>query len=120
VIHVEHADMRRVVRAVGEAGVDDVELLLVGRETMPVRLYEVVDDDFNVAGLRIDPVDVVLFLLLRRLDALAGAPSRLGTGRLGQRLVGCDDVIALILPSQASMRASAARITSTGESCPAR
>jgi hypothetical protein len=59
---------------------------------MPVRLYEVVDDDFNVAGLRIDPVDVVLFLLLRRLDALAGAPSRLGTGRLGQRLVGCDDV----------------------------
>src|SRR6266403_3691308 len=31
-IHVEHADMRRVVRSVREAGVDDIKLLLVRRE----------------------------------------------------------------------------------------
>ena len=49
--------MRRVVRAVGEAGVDDVKLLLVGRESDAVRLDEVVVDDFDVAGLRIDAVD---------------------------------------------------------------
>ena len=48
-IHVEHADMRRVLRTVGKAGVDDVELLLVRREGNAVRLYEVVGDNLDLA-----------------------------------------------------------------------
>src|SRR5713226_10185887 len=40
-IKVEHADMRRVVRPVREAGVEDIELLLVGREGNAVGLHEV-------------------------------------------------------------------------------
>src|SRR6202521_3717368 len=39
-IRVEHADMRRVVRPVREAGIDDIELLLVGREAKAVGLRE--------------------------------------------------------------------------------
>jgi hypothetical protein len=49
-IQVEHADMRRVVRPVREAGVDDIELLLVGREGNTVRLHEVIDDNLDVTG----------------------------------------------------------------------
>src|SRR4030088_1323991 len=62
-IHVEHPDMRRVVWPVREAGVDDIELLFVGREGNAVGLHEVVDDNLDVARFRINPVDVFLFLL---------------------------------------------------------
>src|ERR1700674_2379340 len=62
-IQVEHADMRRVVRPVREAGVEDIELLLVGGEGNAVGLHEVIDDNLDVTGFRIHPVDVMLFLL---------------------------------------------------------
>ena len=55
--------MRRVVRPVREAGVADIELLLVRREAKAVRLHEVVDDHLDVTGFRIHPVDVFLVLL---------------------------------------------------------
>src|SRR6201993_437372 len=42
-IQVEYTDMRRIVGPVGEAGVDDIELLLVGREGNYVGLNEVID-----------------------------------------------------------------------------
>src|SRR5262249_50595045 len=47
-IHVEHADMRRIVRPIRKAGVDDVKLLLVGREGEAVGLDEIVDDNLDV------------------------------------------------------------------------
>src|SRR6267142_4105269 len=72
-IHVEHADMRRVVRPVGEAGVADIELLLVRREAKAVRLHEVIDDHLDVAGFRIHPVYVLLFLLGLGFEALIKA-----------------------------------------------
>jgi len=68
-IDVEYADMRRVFRTLRDAGVDVVEALLVGRERDAIWLREVVDNDFDLTGLRIDPVDVVLFLLFFRTDA---------------------------------------------------
>jgi len=80
-IHVEHADMRRVVRPIGEASVDDVELLLVRREGNAIGLDEVVDNNLDVTGFRVDAVDVVLFLLGLGLDALivaADAVDRIG------------------------------------------
>src|ERR1700682_4621194 len=43
-IQVERADMRRIVRTVREAGVDDIEGRLVGREGNAVGLHEVIDD----------------------------------------------------------------------------
>ena len=61
-IHVEHTDKRRVVRPVREAGVDDIELLLIGREGKAIGLHEVIDDYLDLAGFRIDPEDVVLCL----------------------------------------------------------
>src|SRR6266481_4843935 len=56
-INVENADMRRVFRPVREAGVADIELLLVGREGKAVGLDEVIDDNFDVTGFWIHPVD---------------------------------------------------------------
>ena len=72
-IDVEHADMRRIVRTVGDACVDHIELLLVGREGNTVELHEVVDHNLGVTGFRIDPEYVVLLLLLPGLDALVVA-----------------------------------------------
>ena len=80
VIHVEYADVRRVLWIVGEPGIDDVELLLVGREGDAVRLDEIVNDDFDATGF-IDPIDVALLLLGRGLDAFieaADAVDRVG------------------------------------------
>jgi hypothetical protein len=51
---------------------------------------------------------------IERAQRRAGAPSRLGTGRLGQRLVGCDDVHRVDLPRH---RKRGARHR---ERCPAR
>src|SRR5262245_52064953 len=47
-IHVEHADMRRVVRPVRAARVNDIELLLGRREGNAVGLHEVIDDNLDV------------------------------------------------------------------------
>ena len=90
-IHVEHADMRRVVRPVREAGVADIELLLVRREAKAVGLHEVIDDHLDVTGFRIDPVDVLLFLLGIGLDALVEAADAVGRVEEPDRTVGSDD-----------------------------
>src|SRR6478736_2352404 len=89
-IHVEHADVRRVVRPVREAGVD-VELLLVRREDNAVGLYEVIGDNLDVTRFRIDPVDVTLFLLGLGFDALIKAAD--SVDRIGEpdRTIGSDD-----------------------------
>src|SRR5215203_5783949 len=70
--------MRRVVRPVREAGIADIELLLVRREAKAVRLDEVIDDHLDVTGFRIHPVDVVLFLLRLGLDALVKTADAVG------------------------------------------
>src|SRR5262245_28026359 len=83
--------MRRVARTVGESGIDDVELLLVGREADAIRLDEVVDDNLDVAGFRIDPIDIVLFLLGRGFDTFVEAADTVD--RIGEPdgAVGSDD-----------------------------
>jgi len=58
------------VRAIGEASVDDINLLFVRREGNAVGLDKIVDDHFDVTGFRVDPVDVVLFLLRIGFDTL--------------------------------------------------
>src|SRR3982074_421750 len=92
-IHVEHADMRRVVRPVREAGVADIELLLVRREAKAVGLHEVIDDDLDVTGFRIHPVDVFLFLLRVCLDALVIAADAVGWVAEPDRIIGRDDQV---------------------------
>src|SRR5215471_10784420 len=92
-VHVEHADMRRVVRPVREAGIDDVELLLVGREGDAVWFHEVIDNNLDISGFRIDPVDVVLFLLLCGLDALVIAADAVGWIGKPDRTIGSDNRI---------------------------
>ena len=82
--------MRRVVRPVGEAGVADIELLLVGREAKAVGLDEVVDHHLDVTGFRIDPVDVFLVLLGVGLDALIKAADAVGWIAEPDRAVGGD------------------------------
>ena len=54
----------------GDAAVDDVQLLFVRREAQTVRLREIVDDDGDGPTLRIDAIDVVLLLFLLSLEAL--------------------------------------------------
>ena len=83
--------MRRVVRPVREAGVADIELLLVRREAKAVGLHEVIDDHLDVTGFRIHPVDVVLFLLGLGLDALVKAADAVGGIAEPDRTVGSDD-----------------------------
>jgi hypothetical protein len=61
--------VRRVVRPVREAGVDDIELLLVGTEGDAVGLDEIVDDNLDVTGFRIAPA--TLFI-----DPYATTPTR--------------------------------------------
>src|SRR5882672_2400868 len=90
-IHVEHADMRRVVRPVREAGVADIELLLVRREAKAVGLHEVIDDNLDITGFRIHPVDVFLFLLRLGFDALVIAADTVGWVAEPDRTVGRDD-----------------------------
>src|ERR1700716_487348 len=90
-IHVEHADMRRVVRPVGEAGIADIELLLVRREAKAVRLHEVIDHHLDVAGFRIHPVDVFLVLLGVGLDALVIAADTVGWVAEPDRTASRDD-----------------------------
>src|ERR1043166_1009391 len=62
-IQIERANMRRILRSIREPGVAYIELLLVGREGKAIGFDEVIDDDLDLAGFRIDPVDVMLFLL---------------------------------------------------------
>src|ERR1700681_923918 len=90
-IQVERADMRRVVRPVREAGVEDIELLLVRREGNAVGLHEVIDDNLDVTGFRIHPVDVVLFRLRLGFEALIIAAD--AVGRIGKpdRTIGSDN-----------------------------
>ena len=83
--------MRRVVRPVREAGVADIELLLVRREAKAVGLHEVIDDNLDVTGFRIYPVDVFLFLLRLGLDALIKAADAVGWIVEPDRTVGSDD-----------------------------
>src|SRR6185295_5754072 len=42
-VQIEHANMRRIVRAIRESGVAYIELLLVRREGKSIGLHEVVD-----------------------------------------------------------------------------
>src|SRR5215207_1191040 len=83
--------MRRVVRPVREAGIADIELLLVRREAKAVRLDEVIDDHLDVTGFRIHPVDVVLFLLRLGLDALVKTADAVGRIAEPDRTVARDD-----------------------------
>src|SRR4051795_13713992 len=83
--------MRRVVRPVREAGVADIELLLVRREAKPVGLYEVINDNLDVTGFRIDAVDVMLFLLRLGLDALIIAADAVDWVAEPDRTIGSDD-----------------------------
>jgi hypothetical protein len=83
--------MRRVVGPVGEAGIADIELLLVRREAKAVRLHEVIDHHLDVAGFRVDPVDVLLVLLGVGLDALVEAADAVGRVAEPDRAVGRDD-----------------------------
>src|ERR1700716_1831298 len=72
-IQIKRANMRRVVRSVCESGVAHVELLLVRREGKAIGFHEVIDDNFDVTGFRIYPVDITLLLLGLRFDALVKA-----------------------------------------------
>src|SRR5580704_10632465 len=90
-IQVEHADMRRVIRPVRETGIDDIELLLVRREGNAVGLHEVIDDNPDVTGFRVDPVDVVLFLLRLGFDALIIAADAVDGIGEPDRTVGSDN-----------------------------
>src|SRR5216683_4060472 len=90
-IQVEHADMRRVVRPVREAGVEDIELLLVRREGNAVGLHEVIDDNLDVTRFRIHPVDVMLFLLRLGFDALIIAADTVGWIGEPDRTIGSDN-----------------------------
>src|SRR5450631_964288 len=90
-IQVEYADMRRVVRPVREAGVEDIELLLVRREGNAVGLHEVIDDNLDVTGFRIRSVDVMLFLLRLGFEALIKAADAVGWIGEPDRTIGSDN-----------------------------
>src|SRR5258705_7200798 len=83
--------MRRVVRPVREAGIADIELLLVRREAKAVGLQEVIDDNLDITGFRIHPVDVLLFLLGLGFDALVIAADTVGWVAEPDRTVGRDN-----------------------------
>src|SRR5229473_3560454 len=111
-IQVEHADMRWVVRPVREAGVEDIELLLVRREGNAVGLHEVIDDNLDVTGFRIHPVDVMLFLLRLGFDALIIAADAVGWIGEPDRTIGSDNrvvrrvqLLAIVLVGDDSDRA---------------
>src|SRR5215831_3343850 len=64
----------------GDAAIDNIELLLVRREADAVGLDEVIYDNRDASGLRIDPVDVTLLLFrlgLKPLVKPANAVSRI-------------------------------------------
>src|SRR5450631_1600440 len=111
-IQVEHADMRRVVRPVREAGVEDIELLLVRREGNAVGLDEVVDDNLDFTGFRIHPVDVMLFLLRLGFEAFIKAADAVGWIGEPDRSIGSDNrvvrrvqLLAIVLVGNDSDRA---------------
>src|SRR3981081_364605 len=111
-IQVEHADMRWVVRSVREAGVDDIELLLVRREGNAVGLHEVIDDNLDVSGFRIQPINVMLFLLRLGFDALIIAADAVGGMGEPNRTIGSDNrvvrrvqLLAIVLVGDDSDRA---------------
>src|SRR5246127_2454557 len=103
-VQVEDPNVRRIVRPVGKSGVDDVEFLLVGRQRDAIGLHEIVDDDPDLAGFRIDPVDIVLVLFGLGLDALiiaADAVDRIGEPdrpiRRDDRVVWRVQLLAIVL-----------------------
>src|SRR3954452_22897725 len=69
-IQIENPNMRRVVRPVRKAGVDDIEFLLVGRQGNAVGLHEVINDYFDLTGFRIYPINIMLVLLGLSLETL--------------------------------------------------
>jgi hypothetical protein len=81
----------RVVRAVAVTGVDDVELLLVGREREAVGFHEVVDHSLDRAAVRIDPVDPLLLLFLLGFDSLVVCHDPVERIAEPDRAVGGDD-----------------------------
>ena len=96
--------MRRLVRTVRKPGVDHIQLLFVRRERDTVGLDKVIDDNLDVSALRIHAIDVVLFLLGSRLDALvipADAIGRIGepdrTVRSNNRVVRRVQPLAVVL-----------------------
>src|SRR5919109_3707409 len=90
-IDVEYADMRRVLRPVGKAGVTDIELLLVGREAKAVGLHKVIDDHLDVTRLRVHPVDAPLVLLGLGFDAFIIAADTVGGIAEPDRTIGSDN-----------------------------
>src|SRR5262249_49144930 len=112
VIDVEHTDMRRIRRPVGIAGVTDIELFLVRRETKAVGLHEVIDHHLDVAGFRIHPIDVFLFLLWVGFNALIIAAYTVGWITEPDRTIGRDNhvvrrvqLLAVVLVGDDSDRA---------------
>ena len=85
--------MRRVVRPVREAGVDDIELLLVRREDNAVGLHEIIDDNLDVTRFRINAVDVFLVLLRLGLDALVIAANTVAGIDEPDRTIGGDNQV---------------------------
>src|SRR6202171_870014 len=111
-IQVEHADMRRVVRPVRKAGVEDIELLLVRRQGNAVGLHEVIDDNLDVTSFRIHPVDVMLSLFRLGFDALIIAANAVDGIGEPDRTVGSDNrvvrrvqLLAIVLVRDDSDRA---------------
>src|SRR4029079_2841099 len=62
----EAPDVARAVRAVGGAGVGDIEETLVRREGETVRAHEVAGHDAHVACRRIDAIDITSIDFHRR------------------------------------------------------
>ena len=104
--------MRRVVRPVGKSGVDDIEPLLIRRQRNAVGLHEVIDDHLDLAGFRIHPVDIVLFLFGIGLDALVIAADAVDGIGEPDRAIGSDNrvvrrvqLLAIVLVGDDSDRA---------------
>src|SRR6185437_3653658 len=96
-VDIEHANMARVLRIVGEAGIDDVKLLLVRRQGNAVRLHEIIGHDLDVTGFRIDPVDIVLLLLGLLFEALVVAADSVDRVGKPDRTIGSDnDVVGRV------------------------
>src|SRR6266566_5182047 len=83
--------MRGVVRPVREAGIADIEFLLVGREAKAVWLHEVIDDNLDLAGCRIRPVNVLLVLLRLGFEALIKAADAVDGIGEPDRTIGSDN-----------------------------
>src|SRR3954452_21986191 len=91
--------MRRVLRRVRKAGVADIKLLLVRGESKSVGLDEIIHYDLDVAGLRINPIDIMLFLLGVGFDAFIIAADAVdGIGEPDRTIGGDSGLIRRVQP----------------------